>query len=377
MKFLTLKPDAFGLDISDLSLKIIKLKKKGKFLKLASFGEVELDLGIVEKGEIKKEKEFIESIKKAVKAVKGERLKTNFVIASLPENKSFFTVIQMPKMKKEELRSAVSFEAENHVPFPIDEIYLDFQIIPPVKNSLDHLDILLSAFPKKIVDSYVFCLKSAGLFPLALEVESQSICRSIIKNGLSPFPVLIIDFGRTTTSFIIFSGYSLRFTASTSISSSSLDKALSENLKISLEEAEKIKVKYGLGLSKNKAKSKKKIKGKDFSQKDIFEAIAFVLSDLTWQAKKYITYYQTHITHEHLAVRDRKIEKIILCGRGANLKGLKDFLSLSLNLPVELGNPWVNILPAPLREVPQLPYKKSLGFTTALGLALRGVRGDF
>ena len=70
----------------------------------------------------------------------------------------------------------------------------------------------------------------------------------------------------------------------------------------------------------------------------------------------------------------KEAEKIFLCGGGANLKGLTNFLSLELKIPVELGNPWTNILPEPLREVPELPYEKSLAFTTTLGLSLRGIK---
>jgi len=378
MDFLNLKPVVFGLDVSDLSLKIIKLKRRRRFLSLASFGETEIKPGIIEKGEIKSEKEFLQVLKEALNKVKGERLKTHNVIVSLPEKKAFFTVIQMPRMKEEELQSAVPFEAENHIPLPIEEVYLDFQIIPPVQDHLDHFDILLACFPRNIINIYVSCLKKAGLDLYALEIESQSISRALIKNGLSPFPILIVDFGRSVTNFIIFSGYSIRFTASTPISSFQLNQAISKSLGVDLKEAEKMKIKYGLELTEDRERSKTKSNSKEekITRKDIFESMAPVLSDLTDQIKKYINYYQTHSCHEHLSVKKEGIEKIILCGKGANLKGLANFLSLFLEMPVELGNPWTNILPDPLREVPELPFGESLGYTTALGLALRGIKEE-
>ena len=86
MNFLTLSPESFGLDISDLSLKIIKLKKNKDFLNksgslsLASFGEFKIKPGIITKGEIKNEEELVKIIKDAVLKVKGEKLKTNDVI---------------------------------------------------------------------------------------------------------------------------------------------------------------------------------------------------------------------------------------------------------------------------------------------------------
>ena len=71
---------------------------------------------------------------------------------------------------------------------------------------------------------------------------------------------------------------------------------------------------------------------------------------------------------------NKEVEKILLCGGGANLKGLANFLALELKSPVELGNPWINILPEPLKEIPELPYEKSLSYTSTLGLALRGIK---
>ncbi len=370
LKFLTLKPEAFGLDFSDLSLKIAKLKKKGKFLSLASWGKIEIKPGIIEKGEIKNEAALAKIIKDGLGKIKGEKIRSKYVIASLPENKAFIQVIKMPRMKEEELKTAVPFEAENYIPLPIEEAYLDFQILSPLHNHLDHLDILIAALPKKTIDSYVSCLKKAALIPLALVVESKSIARALIKNRVSPFPVFIIDFGESNTNFIIFSGYSLRFTSSIPISSQKLTEAIANVLKVDLDEAEKLKIEHGLIVKKRSSESQKKVIGSE----KIFEAMAPILNDLVEQTKRYIRYYYTHVSEGYPSPKDRKIKKILLCGRGSNLKGLTGFLSNEFKIPVEPGNPWINILPQPLKEVPELPFKESLGYTTALGLALKGIQ---
>lgn len=324
LDFFTLKPEAFGIDISDLSLKIVKLKKSGRFLDLASFAEMEIKPGIIEKGEIKNEESLAKIIRKAVNEMGREKLKTNYVMASLPEEKAFLQVIKMPPMEEKEVRKAVYFEAENYIPFPIDKVYLDCQIVQPVFNHLDHLDVMIAALPKKIVDSYAFSLKRAGLKPLVLEIESQAISRSLIKGGMSAVPLLLIDLGATRASFMIFSGHSLRFTSSISISAQDIAKKSKVNLK-----------------------------------------------KLAEQMKKYLDYYQTHSVHEHLPSNGRGVEKILLCGGGANSPGLADFLAQELKIQVEIGNPWVNILSDPLKKVPELSSQESLKYTTVLGLALR------
>lgn len=362
LEFLTLKPETFGLDISEISLKIIKLKKKKEHFELASFGEAEIKPGIIEGGEIKNQKALAKIIKKALARVKGEKLKTKYVIASLPEEKAFLQVVQMPIISEQELKSAVIYEAERHIPLPIEQVYLDSQIVPPIVNRLDHLDVLVVAIPKKTVDLYTSSLKEAGLIPQVLEVESQSIARVLVKDGVSPTPIILIDLGATRTSFIIFSGHSLRFTTSIPVSSQKFTEAISRTLKVDFKKAEQLKFKYGIKNDIKRRRSK------------IFEALIPILTDLIEQIKKCITFYQTHATHEHLPPDGKGIEKIFLCGGGANLKGLPDFLSSELKLPVELGNPWINILPKPLKEIPPLSYKESLKYTTALGLALRGFK---
>jgi len=375
LEFLTLKPKAFGLDISDLSLKIVELKKKRGVPSLSSFGEENIRPGIIKKGEIEKEDDLVEIIKAAMDKVQGKRIKTKYVVTSLPEEKAFFQVIQMPKIPPEDLKSAVIYEAENYIPLPIESVYLDFQVIPPLHNHLGHFDVLIAAMPKQTIDSYVSSLKKAGLEPIALEIESLAIIRALIKNETTTAPVLLIDFGATRTSFIIFSGHSLRFTSSIAVSSEHFTEIISKTLGVDFIEAKKLKIKYGL---EEKIKLKIKSEGSNIKKErgKIFEALIPVLVDLIQQIKKHLYYYQTHATHEHLPPGENRVSKILLCGGGANLKGLPEFLSSELKLPVELGNPWINILSKGQKNISKFPQKETLRYATALGLALRGIKGE-
>jgi len=365
-----LKPEAFGIDISDLSFKIIKLKKRGKSFKLASFGEFPIKPGVIEEGEIKDQKYLSNIIKESILKIKGAKLKTKYVIASLPEEKAFSQVIQMPILEDEELAGAVRYEAENYVPFPVEEVYLDFQVVKPVYNHKDHLDVLISAIPKITVNPYVQVLEKAGLKLLALEIESQATARALIKNQLTPYPVLIIDLGATRTSFIVFSGHSLRFTFSIPVCGNTITEAISKTLEVSLDRAEKIKLAYDLSEERDiiiKNGTEKKIQ-----KEQIFEILIPPLTDLIEQIKRYLSYYQGQSYQEHLPPNGKDIRKILLCGGGANMKGVSEFLSQGLKMPVGLGNPWTNILPEPKREIPEIPFEESLKYATALGLALRG-----
>jgi len=329
MKFLDLKYDAFGLDISDSSAKIIKLKKKYGSLQPVSYNENKIEPGIVKNGIIQDENAFLKNIKDALSGIKGEKIRTKYVIASLPEEKSFSQVIQMPVMKAQELKAAIIFEVENYIPLPVDQVYLDFQIINPIAGHLDHLDVFIIAVEKTIIDPYISCLKKSGLIPLAIEAETQSIVRALVKSETTLAPLILIDFGEDITDFIVFSGHSIRFTSSIPVSSSQITGAISVELN------------------------------------------GPVLEELVINIKKYADFYSGHRFHEHL-LENKSIEKIILSGAGSSLKGIDSFLSQKLNIPVELGDPWINFSPKLKKFALPEVQKKSLSFAVAIGLALRG-----
>jgi type IV pilus assembly protein PilM len=372
MEFLSLKSKSFGLDISRSSLRMAMINKKGKFFNLSSWSELKLEKGVIEEGKILNEEKFISGLRDLLKTAKGSSLKTRDAIISLPEEQGFLQIIQVPKMKEEELKTAIFFEAENYIPININDVYIDFQTIPTLNNNLDHLDVLLAAFPKEIIDSYVRCLKKADIFPIAMELESQAISRAVVKNNITAFPIFIIDFGEHKTNLIIFSGHSLHFTASMSVCAGHLTQAISNLVKVDLAKAEQLKLKYGLQFFSQEKNDRSDKSGKIL--KEVGEAMVPTITDLIEQIKKCINYYQTHSKHEHLPSGNEMAEKIVLCGKGANLKGLAEFFQSEFGVPVELGNPWINILPEPLKEVPGLSYEESLGYATSLGLALRGIK---
>lgn len=372
MELFNLKPESFALDISDPSLKVVKLNQSGNNLTLASFGEILLRPGIIKRGEIKKEDDLVDAIKKLIIGIEGEKIKTKHVICSLPEEKAFLQVIKMPKMSDEDLKSAVIYESENYIPLPIESVYLDFQVVSSKEDSQE-MEILIAALPKKIVDSYINCLKKAGLRPLSLEIESLAIARALIKKGFTEKPVLLIDLGFSRTGFAIFSGTSVRFTSSIQVSSNNFTQIIAKNLNLDEGTAEKLKIRHGLE-GKISFKIKEEKTKKKIEKGMVFEALIPALTDLVQQIKRCQDYYQNHAFGQGLS-SNMIIEKVLLCGGGANLKGLAELLSIELKMPVDLGNPWINILPQNNAALP-LSLEESLSYTTALGLALKGIQDE-
>jgi len=346
---------AFGMDISDFSIKIAQLEKNGKYFELKNYNRISIPTGVIEGGLIKDKKKLIEIIKKSIKTGKGEPIKTPYAVCSLPEQHAFIKMIKLPKMTFEEAKRAIKWEAEASIPFSLDEVYFGWQIIPQ-KRETDHLDVLINAVPKNLVNEYLQALRGAGIEPTVFEIESIATVRSLIKNELSTKPVLIIDLGFNRTSFIIFSGGSIRFTSSIStVSNREMLEAIGEKLSLTLREAQLSKFKIGLDKNEQGGKT--------------FNALLPSVTKLIDKIKDCNSFYQDYSQENHGTKEN--ISEIILCGGGAHLRDLPDYLFSRLGIPVKLGNPWLNI-PYSKNKIPSIPYNESPDYATVLGLALRG-----
>lgn len=336
------KKMAFGLDLSDRSLKIVQFKKqKGEF-SLSGFATQDIPSGLIQNGEIKKEKELASVLKSALAEAKKRGVTGNRVVCNLPEEKVFIRVIQLPRMKEEEIAQAIRWEVEAHIPMSINEVYMDWQVIEPMVASSKHIDVLIAAAPRDLVDSYSSFLKRGGLQPIALEPESVAVVRSLIKSKDNK-PSVIIDLGATGTNCVVFAAEAIRFTSHIRASGRLFSEAIEKDLKVSEKEANQLKIKIGLDKTKKQGK--------------VYRALKPIVNDLAKQISEYIDFY-----------KEKKVAQIILCGGDSLLTNLPSELESALGIPTKLGDPLEGIL-----EKIVLPKKEILAYTTAIGLAL----GDY
>ncbi len=354
------EPDAFGLDISDETFKFVQLKKGRHGLALAAFGAGDFPKSLIVNGAIAREEEVVKILKNAFAKPQYGKLTTRHIVCSLPEEHSFTRVIQLPKMNMSEAKEAIKWEIEQNIPMSINDVYYDWQVVAVEQQSVGHQDVLISAAPRTIVDGYVSVIKKCGYVSRTLEVESVAVSRSLVKGLQTDAPVLLVDLGATRTSFIIFSGDALQFTSSVPVAGNKMIGAISSAFAVNEEEARKFF--FDIGLDKNQKEGK------------VYAALEPIVRDLADQIRSYISFYESHAMHEHRKEGLVAVAKILLCGGASNLNGLNVYLGLALKIPVETGNPWANILKEPLKEVPELPYRRSLGYTTVLGLALSGMQ---
>lgn len=351
-----------GLDISDRTVKYLALsqKRNGGKLDFTAFGEFEIPEGLIVNGEIKKEDDLVQ-IFSSWRAGEKNLPRSAFFVVSLPEEKSFLRVIQLPKIKQEEIQNAIRWEIEANIPLAFEDVIYDYETIDSsARESLDHLDIAVTAFPKTIVESYVRVLKQAGLPIFALELESQAIVRSTIADVSEQSATVIADIGRTRTSFIVCVGWTILFTKTIELGGQLFEQRIAQNLGISVLEAEKLKKEIGLNKHEHKAA--------------VFEALIPTVAVLGDELVRMVEYYRTHASHAHSV--QPEIRSILLVGGDANLFGLETYISSMVKIPARVLDPFTALRENFRLPVPPLRKNQMLSFATVVGLALRGMRGQ-
>src|SRR3989344_712483 len=172
-----LRPSGLGLDISDRSLKFAELFSKEGHLELGAFGSKIIPDGVISSGEVKDKG----ALTRLLEGDLGE-FKEHEIILSLPEEKAFVGLVTLPLMPSENIHEALELQLEEHVPLSAKEAIFDYELIPSAEAK-DHLDAVLVAFPRNLVEDYRDAVKAAGLKPFVFEMETQALVRSILPKG--------------------------------------------------------------------------------------------------------------------------------------------------------------------------------------------------
>lgn len=340
-----------GMDISDLSIKFAAFDAKNTSA-LKFFGETDIPEGIIKDGEINDEQALAQILSSWFKK-EGENLSSYFIALSLPEEKSFLRIIQLPKVKRDLVENAVRFEIEANIPLTPEELSYGYEIIEPLEDHLDHLDIMITAFPKKIVQSYVNAIKRANLNIITLESESQAIVRATVSDPRSKGAKIIVDIGRTRTSLILFAGGGIIFTSTFRLGGKDIENNIAKSLNVNLKKAWQIKKESGM--------DKKLYEG------ELFSAIAPIISALADELKRALAFYHEHLKHTHGAASS--VDEILLVGGESNLKGLDTYLASTTKIPIKIADVFTNLSNHPDKTIPQISSNLSLSYATAIGLA--------
>ena len=361
-----LKQIGFGLDIGYSDISVLKITKKIGHLALDGFCRFSLPVGLIRGGRIQDENYLSDFIKKAAAASRPRPIKDFFVNLSLPEQVSFLQVVQLPKMTLKEVASAIKWEIEANIPYPIESVYYDWQVLEFIPE-VGHLDVLIATAPKDIVESYIRVVKRAGFYPKSIEIDFFSLCRSLIPSFYSPEPVLIVELSPVQATLAVFSGNAPRFSSTIPLSGRHFaEMAASE------WDSVRNKVKKITAVPSLKTEEVQKLPDKevDFDvETESQKNVPIFANFLVKQLRSYLEFYEGYAEHEHQS-KNPEIKKVILCGNGI-FSGFDKLLAENLKIQTEIGNPFVNISKNPSVDFSLISVEESLALAKVLGLAAK------
>jgi len=325
----TFKDDSIlGLDIGYETLKLVELKKKKGGIFLVGSIEVPLTERILEKDSFKNKAQTASLIKNACRKALPSAIKAKKIVSALPETFVFSKTIQMPKMTESEYEKAIPIEAAQFLPIPIEEVYIDHQIL--IAHPEEALaDILIVASPRKLVDDYVEMTALAGFELAALETKPIAVGRAI-KSSIPLDGSLIVEIGTEISRISIWDNNSIRLTTTVATGKNQI----MENLR-------------AIGHTEEKA-------DKIAIQENEFPELSQTLLNISDEILNAIKY------HQNRDYKPKPVKKVLLCGSGAEIGGIDAYISNETKIAAEIVKP-------------NLKGKASLGteFITAFGLALR------
>ncbi len=362
-KFFKQPPSSvIGVDIGSSSIKVVQLCRKRGVAVLETYGEIALgpyaDLEIGQATVLPTEK-----IIRALLDVMSEANVTSRTGGvSIPFTSSLVTMISLPSLSEKQLKKMIPLEARKYIPVPINEVSLDWFVVPDVddgvrvntaeegnnkdkKNipSIKPTNVLLVAIHNDVLSVYQTIIEGASLAEHFFEIEIFSSIRAVIGQTLSPIGVLDIGAGKTKL-YIVEYGV-VKVSHLINRGSQDLTLSLSRSLEMSIEQAEKLKRTDGL-------------LGDD---PNVREAILVPLGHIFSEVNRVLLSYGRK--------NNRNIGRLVLTGGGSVLKGLLPLAKEKLETDVILGDPFAKTdAPAFLEDVLQQVGPE---FSVAVGLALR------
>ncbi|MEI7620075.1 MAG: type IV pilus assembly protein PilM [Candidatus Falkowbacteria bacterium] len=338
-----------GIDIGDSSLKMVELAKKGKKIVLNNYGFSE-DLGGPNKLTSTDDIEYVAKLINKVKKDIG--IATASASVSLPSFSVFSSVINLYNVNKKNIAEHVNEEAKKVIPLPLEEMVLDWKVIPQENadpnNPSSNTKIFLTGSPKKLIKKYISIFSEAKINLVSLETETFSLIRSLLGNDKST--VMIVDLGANSTDICVVKESIPYLNRSINVSGNTITEAISQKLGISMEKASQLKFDLGVAaLGEN--------------QVAVPQIIMSAVNPIINEIKYMIELFENS--------NNEKVEKIILSGGGSMLINLSNYLENTLNIQVIIGNPWFRTsYPKELQ-----PVLSEVGprLSIAIGLAMRSI----
>lgn len=342
-----------GLDIGSHSVKVVELTRAGKAMKLSRYAVVELAPGTVVDGEVVNRDHLVSTIGDAITKA---GIKPRAVNSAVSGRSVIVRRIPMEKMTEAQARQAIHWEAEQHIPFRVDEVSIDFKIINEEAGP-GQMEVLLVAAKKEVIHLHRGIIQGAGLRTASVDLEQFALLRAyqFAYNPSEEECVTILNIGADNTNLVIAKNGIPSFNRDLAIGGTRFVEAVQRFLGFDYETAEGV-------LRGNLPEG--------VSPDDVKNAVSSVIQELSTSVRRSFISFQA-------SGESTRIDKMYISGGCSLMPDLASILSEQHGLPVERFSPFRNIQVEPgLVSEEEQPALDAL-LSVATGLALRGfVPGD-
>jgi type IV pilus assembly protein PilM len=339
-----------GLDITTSSIKMLELSRSGKAYRAECYAaEATPPNSINEKSIVD-----AEAVGEAVRrAVKRSGTKTQEVAIAISGDAAITKVIQMPSnLSENDLEGQVEIQADQYIPFPMEEVSFDFEVMGPSPNDPDMNDVLLVATRSENVDQRRAAVEAAGLKARVVDVEAfalENACHLLahqMPDGGVEHLIALVDFGASNTTFSVLQDMRVVYTRDFAFGGQQLTEEIMRTYGLSLEDAGRAKKEGGLPSN---------------YQPEVLDPF---IDDMTQQVSRSLQFFLAS------GGGREQPDQVLICGGCANIPGVSDMVSSKVGIPTEIGDP-LGYMKVSSKAKSQGIHKDATALLTAFGLALR------
>ncbi|MEW6684784.1 MAG: type IV pilus assembly protein PilM [Candidatus Edwardsbacteria bacterium] len=344
------KKSTVGLDIGSHQIKVVEIQKDKKGARLLNYGIAPLAPEAIVEGEIMDRGLVIEAIKNLLET---QHIKCRDVVSAISGRGVIVKRIMVERMKESEARERMKWEAEQHVPFAITDVSLDFQILNPEAGE-NQMEVLLVAVKNETINTLVDLITAAGLNPVVIDCGVFAM-QNVFETNYESLPeemIALVNIGADMTNINFVKNSIPAFTRDLPIAGNSCAQQIQKNLGLSFEQS--------LNLMKGE-------EVKETTQENAKSVIRSFTSDFAGGIERTLSFLSASGESE-------KMSRIFLSGGGALIPGVEEFLKEHFGIPVEILNPLRKIGFDPALFGVTGAERVAPILTTAIGLGLKEVR---
>lgn len=349
---LSKKSQVVGIDIGSHSIKVVQLLKKKKNFELLNAGIISLPENTFVDGMTENPNLVSDALKQLIA---GEKINTKYAVISVSGESVVIKKINIPKMSEEALAESIMIEAEQYIPFDINDVMVDFTILGVAEEEDDddageQMEVLLVAAKKDIIEQRKSIALNAGLTPVVFDLDAFAVENSYGLNYVKEKKqvVGIINIGASVTNINIVEDETTGFTRDILLGGDTYTETIGKRLKLDFDEAEKVKL--GINIVEE-------------NKEEVISIILEIADALASEIQKSIEFYST--------AANRNIDKIYLSGGGSKISGINRLLSEKLGIDVNILDPLKNIFVNKKTFDPEYITEISPSIAVAVGLAFR------